>query len=365
MLVIAFITQYALACNLNDLDLTLWARKRVEALGNCSSLSAGSHGIDYQVPSVKLILYHSDEHEMLADFLQYHSYVFGFKNIVVIDQDSQMEPVCRTLALFQHCGIDVITTQDSFLHKGETLTKVMHRHKHTFLIPLDTDELILPFSGDSRKVEINRDALWTAFKKLPIDGRKYKFEFYTEAVPRNVTCEKTIPRMTDEYRRAVSNTQFYPLYPAGPTSKTFFHSHGFIRTDDGNHFGAVKHDQGKHFNHPDVVNNMSAYYVNVHAQMVHFPVGSYRGAKDKFVRAFTHMKFTGDTNCSVSRVNSHYCVPGKLFINGTDHGIQYYMNSCRTIANAYSHPVVSDWFRKNTMSMMQLAEVRDLHGTPV
>jgi len=358
--VFALLIQCVFACNMNDPRLTDWAEQRVKTLGNCSVLSAGSGPVSYKVPRVKLVVYHNDEHEVIVDFLQYNSYVFGFKSIVVIDQDSQLDAVCRTLALFQHCGTEVITTASSFLLKGATLTSVMLKYKNTFLIPLDADELILPFSRKAhREVSVNRDEVWKAFHELPIDGRKYKFHLYATMKPNASVCADSFKTTDAEFRRGAQSDVYFTMLTESPRSKTFFHSHGFISTDDGNHYGLVKHDKGINNVHPAVAANMTHYFAVLRAQMIHYLLGGYRGAKDKFERASSHMGFTGDSNCSApGRVGVQYCVPCKLFINGSDHGAKYYMDQCKAHPRAYPMPGVASWFRDHTMSMEQLTGVR-------
>jgi len=363
------LAKYASSCHMEDADLVMWAENQVDGLGGCAALSAGAEPVQYRIPKLKLFLYQRDDHETLADFLQYHSYVFGFENIIVFDQQSELEPVCRTLALFQNCGVKVITNSGSLAHKhkGATLTQVMKKYNDTFLIPLDSDEFIMPFAPDNtvdRHVTVDRDELLSAFKELPIDGRKYKFQFYSSGLPKTSTCVSSIADNETEFRRAVQNDHYFRMYGPIPMSKTFFHSNGFKFTDAGNHYGEVKHDKGKLLTHPDVVNNLSHYFAALRAQLVHFPIGGYRGAYEKYTRAAHHIGFTADTNCSVNINAGQYCEPCKIFVNGTDHGAQTYTELCdHTKHKLYHFTTVAEWFKKNTLSMTELTGLKELFRT--
>lgn len=361
LVLFVLLAQLTESCNFEDAHLVRWAKERIKTLGNCSVLSAGFDPIKYQAPTVKIFVYHNDEHEVIADFLQYHSYAFGAKNIIVVDQNSQLESVCKTLALFQSCGTEVITTTGTFYQKGAFLTSVMAKHKHTLLLPLDSDEFILPYSA-ADPVKIDRDELWRAFRNLPIDGRKYKYQMYSNLMPNTSACASSFNAEDAEYRRAVKNELFLTMYVAGPRTKSFYHSHGFIYTDDGNHYGRVAHDKGIVNVHPDIAKNLTQYFAVLQAQMLHLPLGGYRGAKDKYTRAAEQMGYTSDTNCSSpdNIVNTQYCVPSKLFVNGSDHGAQFYMNSCKHHSRAAPNSNIASWFRHHTLSLQELTGLTSL-----
>lgn len=344
---------------MDDADLLIWADHMVEALGGCAALSAGADPI-YDEPKVKLFLYQRDDHETLADFLQYHSYVFGFHSIVVLDQQSELDLVCRTLAMFQYCGVNVITITGSLAHqhKGATLTEVMKKYKNAFLIPLDSDEFIMPFAPNATaasRVTIDRDLLRSAFKELPVDGRQYKFLHSSSAIPKTSTCVASIADNTTEFRRAVQSDHYFRMYGPIPTGKTFFHSDGFVHIDDGN----------KLITHPDVERNMTHYFANLNAQLVHFPIGGYRGAYDKYTRAAAHFGVTTDTNCSKKGIPAgQYCLPCKSFVNGSDHGVRLYTEMCHNNWKSLYHFLdVAEWFKRNTMSMTQLTGMEELFTT--
>jgi len=184
-------------------------------------------------------------------------------------------------------------------------------------------------------------------------------------VPKTSTCVASIAQNQSEFRRAVQNDMYFPGGPPAYQSKTFFHSKGFINTDDGNHFGVVKHDDGKINNHPAVLHNLTHFYDTLKAQMVHFPVGGYRGAHDKFTRAATHIGFTAESNCSWVHLPAYqYCRPAKLFTNGSDHGARFYTNMCHNRwKKLYHFTAVSEWFKNHTLSLAQLTVMQSLFNT--
>ena len=108
----------------------------------------------------KVIVYTKDEYDLIEDFLNYHGSIFGFSNLIVIDNMSSHPRVLEVYKKYVSLGVTVIhNTHGSMRSMAATNTTVMSRIRQCFpktkyLIPLDTDEFIAlrrrkPFSADS------------------------------------------------------------------------------------------------------------------------------------------------------------------------------------------------------------------------
>jgi hypothetical protein len=135
----------------------------------CSTLPSRTQPPSQQTyPAVQLFLFHHEEHELLTDWLQCHGASFGLQNLHVIDHQSSDTKICRSLALYKACGVEVVDFRLAFNKETEALSSLMMQHNTrnspffifyfflvthvvyesikatscTFLVPLDADEFI-------------------------------------------------------------------------------------------------------------------------------------------------------------------------------------------------------------------------------
>lgn len=92
----------------------------------------------------KIFVFTRDEYDLIGDFLSYHGALFGYENIVVVDNNSTHPSVLRTYDAFRKLGCEIVQDARNMNHFPRILTENMLRHRGTarFLIPLDTDEFI-------------------------------------------------------------------------------------------------------------------------------------------------------------------------------------------------------------------------------
>lgn len=363
--------QLVISCNFTALHQ--WSIERIGELaannlddpcsflaGNRKRSRVGSSNVN-----AKVFLFQNDEHELLEDWLQYHAYLFGPNNLVIIDHMSRDDRICGLLALYRHCGTKVLPYAGGFDQKRTILSTVMRSYSKSLLIPLDTDEFVVlqerDAAGDTTGLIYERDKILHTIATLPIDGRKYKFdESYTIRYDGNM-CNETVHNGDDStlpFRRAAKDgyTRFAHNRTAPAIhAKTFYHSEGFIFTDQGNHFGKVVHDRGRINMAPAVVANMSHYFVYTDLALVHLVTPSYHGAKRKTLRGADAYGFTDSSNCTVAAAGRGYCEPAKLYRQNRPEIQQYYMDLCqREEADTYSMSAFNEWFRSQARSMQEL-----------
>lgn len=359
-------------CVFSNAKLKQWAHSRWSQMSDnpCTFLSGGELRTSNDLKAkVKVFLFQKDEEEVLSDWLQYYSYIFGSENLVVIDHESQSQDVCRLLELYRLCGTEVITFSGSFEKKHAILTKEMLKHKNTFLLPLDADEFIVTDSSarDASSVaslHIDRARIHQAFHALPVDGRKYKFAYTYNTRPNATACHDFVaPSRVNttsdrSNRRTVTSQLALDKQPYFPRSKTFYHSDGFLYTDQGNHYGAVRHDHNVLNDNPAIQRNLTHYFAPLDASLLHYTMSSYTARKNKYLRGFAAYNFTLNTDCSQEKNGLGYCNEAKYFLNSTDNGRNFYLQTCLSNQTGTSLASVSDWFLHRAHSMSAILGVQ-------
>jgi hypothetical protein len=356
-IVLVVLCSVADTCRLDKASIAL-AKERLAALDMnitvaCDRLVGGAaDSAILTAVSAKLFLFHNNEVEVLADWLQYHSHVFGFDNIVVIDHQSNVPAACDTLAIYQTCGVRIINYKGSFQKKYEALTKAMKGYKDAFLIPLDCDEFIaLPIRESNGSIigyTSSREKIRMSINKLVVDGRKYKFSHVYPVYNRHDVCIASLNH-TDApgpvQRRVLNGICTGNHQYADYQSKTFFFSEGFISTDQGNHFGEVRHDQHHTNMNKEVVSNLAHYFATSELALLHYSATSYYSMKQKMIRgAAAYGYHRGDETCVKTKLGYGYCVMARDYRANSASSRKHYMSFCEV--NSTIRNVSVEGFRK-------------------
>lgn len=366
-LVLACLLSSTFACN-EDSSMKTWAAERVKSIGHgfetpCRILEGGNAARSPTPDGrkdVNLFLFQNDEKELLPDWLQYHSYLFGIKSIHVIDHNSTDPQICKLLAIYTHCGATVTNYAGEFSGKRGILSDHMHKYKPSFLIPLDTDELIVAFKkdeqGNNKEVILDREYILNEITSSPLDGRKYKFNGAHPVRHSAEKCEAALNQSTHlsaSERRVMAGgyedpTQYRPLM-----YKTFYYSNGFLATDQGNHFGEVMHDLGAHGTDSRVVANITHYFYSMPSvSLLHYITSSYASLKAKILRGARVYGFDDKHQCHPEEHGAHYCKLAKDFREDSEHSKKHFLHSCtRTTETGVSLMPVTNWFAKYTLSI--------------
>jgi len=384
-----------MACKFNA-TTKQWAKKRVNIIGHqykrpCSVLSFGfNDGPQFiQKHKVKLFLFQRDEKELILDWLQYHSFIFGFKNIILIDNISQNPEVCKIISLFQYCGVNIIE-EEYFKHKSNALTTRMEMlspksesfiapihledftnefilspplhelddlsiSKDNFLVPIDSDEFItIPQLHELSIDEFElKEKILETFQSLPIDGRKYKFIYY-EIFYSIKQCINFMEIHNDTIRRVMADAYLSDWEIPDVRAKTFYYSKGFMETDQGNHFGLVKHDKG--IKNLRVPANQISYYYYIHSNLslYHYERGSYDAFLYKNLRAAKAYGYNSSTDCGMVGSGVHYCRMAKLCEKRDNVSAHEYMKiTCRDF-KTFTASNFKDIFYRNALSLYEV-----------
>ena len=189
---------------------------------------------------VKVFCLTKDEHELIEDFILYYGYVFGYHNVVIIDNISTDKRVLDVYDRYLPLGI-TIHYEEGYAGAMPAIifNKVLNMYKGQchFLVPIDTDEFMI--ATDECQDPTDRDHIQDIFRQFPAHITLANISKWQFCCP-----ESTNPHFINHrFSRPVRQiTSFVDIKEgAGFIGKVFFRSSAFIGTQLGNHTGMVSH----------------------------------------------------------------------------------------------------------------------------
>jgi hypothetical protein len=193
-----------------------------------------------------------NEYDLIEDFIRYHAHLFGYENVVVIDNGSTHPRVLDVYARYGKKGVRVVyTTGYEGGSQGEHFTRFMNEYKDKteFVIGLDTDLFFTV--NESCDHRIIRQYL----RDLPKDHDTFRMNRFFMSVVNTqsknyVNYALAVPTQSTEFVvRNGYNGQPYVQHQ-------FYRAANFISTAPGNHSGVTT--TNRVFNCPNVT------YVHFH-----------------------------------------------------------------------------------------------------
>lgn len=191
----------------------------------------------------KIICISKDEDELIEDWILYHGYIAGYKNIILLDNMSKNPNVLEIYKKYQEKGM-ILHSIPSFHgnSQGDYTTKFINMYKDQckWFIPLDTDEFL--FSDKHLKEGLDpteREHIYDVIRNIPDDitcGRISYFpqsEVDTSSVfYKNFKVERPARNMTffskDVQKSKVTHWYYNCIKSIGRTN-------AFNRITNGNH----------------------------------------------------------------------------------------------------------------------------------
>ena len=98
-----------------------------------------------------------NEDDIVEKWIEYHGEIFGYKNLIIIDNYSTDNTynICRK---YVQNGI-ILVRKDNYLLKGEYMTFYKNTIKSDIFIPLDIDEFICYYDKNNNTVSKKRDII--------------------------------------------------------------------------------------------------------------------------------------------------------------------------------------------------------------
>lgn len=211
---------------------------------------------------VKIFLLTKNEALYIEDWIKYHGYLFGYKNLFILD-GSDDKHVLEIYKKYIDKGLNVNYSSSGLNDVCQELNKYIHENKgdSSFLIKLDTDEFLaytepflMPninflekfltrnylktkhsylrqillekiFNVKHEKKQVFTHGILKKFEELPVTGQRYKASLTMWSFPSREFVANPCRNLVD-----FTTLQFTHV-------KSFFHSASFVSVDLGCHSG--------------------------------------------------------------------------------------------------------------------------------
>jgi hypothetical protein len=184
----------------------------------------------------KIFCVSKDEYDLIEDFIVYYGEIFGYENVIIIDNMSTNTHVLNVYAKYKSFGITVVQTPSYQGNgQGDAFTSVMKQYvdKCDFLIGLDTDEFLILDSCVLHNTYIDKTDITNYLKQLPVDATLFKISLYYNSI----IDENDESYVNNKHVRPTTNQKTF--YRNHSITKVFYRSSAFISTGNGNHSGSV------------------------------------------------------------------------------------------------------------------------------
>lgn len=198
-------------------------------------------------PIAKIFTVTKNEYDLIEDFIVYHGTLFGYDNIVIIDNGSDNPIVLDVYSRYTEKGVTIYNTEGYGGNKqGDHFTSHMIQYTDAaeFLIGLDTDCFFTVRVTDASgsRWSSDRNAIMQYMTSLPIDHDIFEINsFLTSVVDTNSQNYKDnkLTRPTDCTTFVLRNG-----YGGWCVSHVFFRASNFVSTQNGNHGGRSTTNRG-------------------------------------------------------------------------------------------------------------------------
>jgi len=188
-----------------------------------------------------------NEYDLIEDFIIYYGYLFGYENIIIIDNNSTHATVAEVYKKYKPLGVTIYYEPNyTGANQGINFTKYMNQYKHEceFLIGLDTDEFLFSCettSFDKKDIlkvlnNYSRDSTLFKISSYPCSVVDSSSQHYVDFKLSNPARQITT-FSNDLIRLQKEKITFYWKN----TSKFFCRSNAFLTTSNGNHILKVSH----------------------------------------------------------------------------------------------------------------------------
>lgn len=135
--------------------------------------------------NVKVVLLTKDEYDLIDDFIEYYSYLFGVKNIVIVDNGSTDPRVLATYAKLLPEGLTVIQDASPFHNASVFMTNHIHTIISTnpeteWIMCLETDEFL--FQPANLHGVIDPNAIHEYLASIPKDVTYLRYKNFWGSV---------------------------------------------------------------------------------------------------------------------------------------------------------------------------------------
>jgi hypothetical protein len=198
----------------------------------------------------KIFTVTKDEYDLIEDFINYYSYLFGVHNVYIIDNGSTNIKVLEVYDKFISKGGTIYKHLDYTKGgQGEAFTKYMNIHKNEckFLIGVDTDEFLYLNKVDK---PCDRETIIEYLENLPIDITMLQISTYLISV----VDINNINYINNKFEYPCRYINYFKIQDSG-VYKFFYRGNAFINTGVGNHTGLTT-------NNKQIISDIGYYHFN-------------------------------------------------------------------------------------------------------
>jgi hypothetical protein len=187
----------------------------------------------------KIFCMTKNEYDLIEDFIIYYAYIFGYNNIIIIDNMSTHQVVLEVYNKYKNLGVTIY--QEEEYDQSTNYTKYMNMYKLTckFLIGVDTDEFI--FSTEHLRKGLDpcdRIYIQNIFENISENTTLCKIDSYPFSIPDPTSSNYIDQQITypaqfiTTFNISMTDKQYY---------KAFYRSDAFVKTNIGNHGGIINY----------------------------------------------------------------------------------------------------------------------------
>ena len=181
----------------------------------------------------KIVVMTKDEWPLIRSWVLYHAKIFGGENLYVLDGSSDPDQIRFLQDAARRLNVVVFFTKSNLHQLQGEINNIMRSIANStdFLTKVDSDEFIvrLEHSADYGLRDFSVSGIRDEINNLFVDGRRYKFTYYSHSVPITNCTFGDDPAATIYFEK-----------PWETSLKTFFLGFSFQGADLGNHFGLVR-----------------------------------------------------------------------------------------------------------------------------
>lgn len=192
------------------------------------------------LPLAKIVTVTKNEYDLIEDFIRYYGSIFGYENVIILDNESDNPIVLDVYRRYIPRGVTVRTVVGySGTSQGDHFTNAMREYTTSaeFLIGVDTD----CFFTVNRRCD--KHTIHTYLRSLPHDRDIFHINAFLMSVVEPTTenyADYKLIRPTDCTKFVARNGY------AGISSvqHVFFRARSFVYTTNGNHGGGTTTNRG-------------------------------------------------------------------------------------------------------------------------
>ena len=194
--------------------------------------------------NIKIFCVTKDEYDLIEDFILYYGNLFGYNNIIIIDNNSSNNTVLEIYNKYKLLGLNIYYEPNySGNGQADSFNKYMNLYKDScdYLIGLDTDEFLFSYNDLINNDDpFNKEKILDKFNNYKETDTLFKIDYYPFSIVDPMNNKYIDNKIINPARNITHFTNFATLsenisHKWCDIPKFFSKSKAFISTTNGNH----------------------------------------------------------------------------------------------------------------------------------